>query len=134
MTTTPTLEVYLQPEQLKAALRKDATVGLTSNPKWLPPKYFYDARGSELFEQITALPEYFPTRTERELLRRYSGEIADVAAPEILVELGSGSSEKTRLLLGAARGTEASIRTYLRTCRCPRSRVRRSRSAWSSRI
>ena len=112
MTTTPTLEVYLQPEQLKAALRKDATVGLTSNPKWLPPKYFYDARGSELFEQITALPEYFPTRTERELLRRYSGEIAEVAAPEILVELGSGSSEKTRLLLGA--GTRhGSLHTYV---------------------
>ncbi len=134
MTTTPTLEVYLQPEQLRAALRKDATVGLTSNPKWLPPKYFYDARGSELFEQITALPEYFPTRTERELLRRYSGEIAEVAAPEILVELGSGSSEKTRLLLGAGTRHGSSIRTYRRTCRCPRSRVRRSRSAWSSRI
>ncbi|MFC9554360.1 L-histidine N(alpha)-methyltransferase [Rhodococcus sp. NPDC056960] len=112
MTTTPTLDVYLQPEQLKAALRKDATVGLTSNPKWLPPKYFYDARGSELFEQITALPEYFPTRTERELLRRYSGEIAEVAAPEILVELGSGSSEKTRLLLEA--GTRhGSLHTYV---------------------
>jgi L-histidine N-alpha-methyltransferase len=112
MTTAPTLEVYLEPDQLKDALRKDATVGLTSNPKWLPPKWFYDARGSELFEQITALPEYFPTRTERELLRQRSGEIAEVAAPEILVELGSGSSEKTRLLLeaGTRHGT---LHTYV---------------------
>ena len=54
--------------QLSEALRDDARVGLTSTPKWLPPKWFYDARGSELFEQITALPEYYPTRTERALL------------------------------------------------------------------
>ncbi|WP_072689497.1 L-histidine N(alpha)-methyltransferase [Rhodococcus marinonascens] len=112
MTTTPPLDVYLQPEQLRAALRKDAGAGLTSNPKWLPPKYFYDAHGSELFEQITELPEYFPTRTERELLRRFSGEIADVASPEILVELGSGSSEKTRLLLDAGTG-HGTLHTYV---------------------
>lgn len=99
--TTETLEVYLTPEQLSAALREDALRGLTADPKWLPPKWFYDARGSELFEQITALPEYYPTRTERELLRRYSGEIALAADAEVLVELGSGSSEKTRLLLSA---------------------------------
>ncbi|MFZ2176428.1 MAG: L-histidine N(alpha)-methyltransferase [Rhodococcus sp. (in: high G+C Gram-positive bacteria)] len=112
MTTTPTLEVYLHPDQLKEALRRDASEGLTASPKWLSPKWFYDARGSELFEQITALPEYFPTRTERELLRRRSGEIAEVASPEILVELGSGSSEKTRLLLGA--GTRhGTLHTYV---------------------
>ncbi|MGH3909878.1 MAG: L-histidine N(alpha)-methyltransferase, partial [Pseudonocardiaceae bacterium] len=69
--------------------------------KWLPPKWFYDARGSELFEQITTLPEYYPTRTERELLRRSAGDIARLAAADTLVELGSGSSEKTRLLLDA---------------------------------
>lgn len=98
----PTLEVFLKPHQMADALREDALAGLMSSPKCLPPKWFYDARGSELFEQITTLPEYFPTRTERELLRRYSAEIAAAARPEILVELGSGSSEKTRLLLGAS--------------------------------
>ncbi|AOW91865.1 dimethylhistidine N-methyltransferase [Rhodococcus sp. WMMA185] len=112
MTRTPSLDVHLQPDQLKAALRKDAEAGLTSSPKWLPPKYFYDARGSELYEQITVLPEYYPTRTERELLRRFARDIAAAASPEILVELGSGSSEKTRLLLdaGVAHG---SLHTYV---------------------
>lgn len=78
----------------------------------LSPKWFYDARGSELFEEITALPEYYPTRTERGLLARYADEIAALTEPEILIELGSGSSEKTRLLLDAmtARGT---LRTYV---------------------
>ncbi|MGW0172782.1 L-histidine N(alpha)-methyltransferase [Rhodococcus sp. NPDC003322] len=103
----PTIEVHLSPEQLDENLRVDARIGLTSVPKWLPPKWFYDARGSRLFEQITRLPEYYPTRTERELLRASAGHIAEATSAEILVELGSGSSEKTRLLLDAlaARGT-----------------------------
>lgn len=105
--TAPTLEIHLSEEQMTEALRTDARVGLTASPKWLPPKWFYDARGSELFEQITELPEYYPTRTERELLRASAAEIAAVSAPQILVELGSGSSDKTRLLLDAmtAHGT-----------------------------
>lgn len=108
----PTLDVYLKPDQLADALRSDVRAGLCAHPKWLPPKWFYDARGSELFERITALPEYYPTRTERELLSRYAGEIVALARPEILVELGSGSSEKTRLLLGA--GTElGTLHTYV---------------------
>ena len=77
--------------------------GLTATPKWLPPKWFYDARGSELFEDITRLEEYYPTRAEREILQRYAGEIASRSAAHTLVELGSGSSEKTRLLLDALR-------------------------------
>ncbi|SEL11297.1 MULTISPECIES: L-histidine N(alpha)-methyltransferase [Rhodococcus] len=97
----PTLEIHLAPEQLLGSLREDALIGLTSTPKWLPPKWFYDARGSELFEEITRLPEYFPTRTERELLRASAADIAEATSAQILVELGSGSSEKTRLLLGA---------------------------------
>lgn len=103
----PTLEVHITPEQLNAALRADAERGLTATPKWLPPKWFYDARGSELFERITRLPEYYPTRTERALLEEHAREIAAVAMPQILVELGSGSSEKSRLLLHelGARGT-----------------------------
>ncbi|MFH9657410.1 L-histidine N(alpha)-methyltransferase [Streptomyces sp. NPDC017248] len=84
-----------------AALRADVLGGLTATPKWLPPKWFYDARGSELFEQITELPEYYPTRAEREILAARSGEIAAAGGARTLVELGSGSSEKTRYLLDA---------------------------------
>ncbi|GAA0650002.1 L-histidine N(alpha)-methyltransferase [Streptomyces thermocarboxydovorans] len=84
-----------------AALRSDVLRGLTSDPKTLPPKWFYDAHGSELFEKITRLPEYYPTRAEREILSARAGEIAAAAGARTLVELGSGSSEKTRHLLGA---------------------------------
>ncbi|WEO93921.1 L-histidine N(alpha)-methyltransferase [Streptomyces sp. FXJ1.172] len=84
-----------------AALRADVLHGLTVRPKWLPPKWFYDARGSELFERITELPEYYPTRAEREILATRSGEIAAASGARTLVELGSGSSEKTRYLLDA---------------------------------
>src|SRR5690606_23456455 len=84
-----------------AALRADVLHGLTGDPRTLPPKWFYDAHGSELFEKITRLPEYYPTRAEREILSARAGEIAAAAGARTLVELGSGSSEKTRLLLGA---------------------------------
>lgn len=99
--TEPTIEVHLTREDLDTALRVEARIGLTSDPKWLPPKWFYDARGSELFDRITRLPEYYPTRTERELLRATAAGIAAASSARTLVELGSGSSEKTRLLLGA---------------------------------
>ncbi|MFE6132981.1 L-histidine N(alpha)-methyltransferase [Streptomyces sp. NPDC056437] len=82
-----------------AALRGDVLNGLTRTPKTLPPKWFYDARGSELFEEITRLPEYYPTRAEREILIDRSAEIATATKARTLVELGSGSSEKTRHLL-----------------------------------
>ncbi|MET9920316.1 L-histidine N(alpha)-methyltransferase [Streptomyces sp. NPDC006435] len=84
-----------------AALRADVLHGLTRCPKTLPPKWFYDARGSELFEEITRLPEYYPTRAEREILVDRSGEIAGASGARTLIELGSGSSEKTRHLLDA---------------------------------
>ncbi|QLY32581.1 L-histidine N(alpha)-methyltransferase [Nocardia huaxiensis] len=96
-----TFEIHLTDEDLTAALRGDVQAGLTASPKSLPPKWFYDARGSELFEKITELPEYYPTRTERALLERVVGEIAQVAQAEVLVELGAGSAAKTRLLLDA---------------------------------
>lgn len=99
--SVPVLDIHLSDTDAADALHHDARIGLSAAPKWLPPKWFYDARGSELFEQITALPEYYPTRTERELLRRSAGEIAGNAPVDTLVELGSGSSEKTRLLLDA---------------------------------
>lgn len=82
-----------------AALRADVLAGLTGTPKTLPPKWFYDARGSELFDEITTLPEYYPTRAEREILLARSAEIAAATGARTLVELGSGSSDKTRHLL-----------------------------------
>lgn len=75
--------------------------GLTSEPKWLSPKWLYDERGSELFDQITRLDEYYPTRREREILIARADEIVAAAGADTLVELGSGTSEKTRLLLDA---------------------------------
>jgi L-histidine Nalpha-methyltransferase len=98
-----TMTWQLPPDASGAALRTDVLAGLTADPKWLPPKWFYDARGSELFEEITRLPEYYPTRAEREILGRRSADIAAVTGARTLVELGSGSSEKTRLLLDALR-------------------------------
>lgn len=102
--TAPTLDIHISAEDLQSALRADAERGLTASPKWLPPKWFYDARGSELFERITALPEYYPTRTERALLAAHADEIARQTGMQTLIELGSGSSEKTRLLLTAGLG------------------------------
>src|SRR5215470_5978928 len=85
------------------SLRADVLAGLTATPKSLPPKWFYDERGSELFEKITRLDEYYPTRAEREILAAASDEIAATTKAVTLVELGSGSADKTRLLLDALR-------------------------------
>ena len=86
-----------------AELRADVLAGLTATPKTLPPRWFYDERGSELFDRITRLPEYYPTRAERAILEARAGEIAAASRADVLVELGSGTSEKTRLLLTALR-------------------------------
>ncbi|MEU5899409.1 MULTISPECIES: L-histidine N(alpha)-methyltransferase [Streptomyces] len=92
-----------------AALRADVLQGLTRTPKTLPPKWFYDARGSALFEEITTLPEYYPTRAEREILVARADRIAEITQARTLIELGSGSSEKTRHLIDAM----AYLRTYV---------------------
>ncbi|WP_411113546.1 L-histidine N(alpha)-methyltransferase [Streptomyces sp. 029-5] len=92
-----------------AALRADVLQGLTRTPKVLPPKWFYDSRGSELFEEITRLPEYYPTRAEREILLARAPEIAAATGARTLVELGSGSSEKTRHLLDALTGLHSYV-------------------------
>ncbi len=82
------------------ALLKDALAGLTAIPKTLPSKWFYDSIGSDLFEQITALPEYYPTRTEISILTDNASRLATYVRPGgALVELGSGASVKTRILL-----------------------------------
>ncbi|MER8037685.1 L-histidine N(alpha)-methyltransferase [Streptomyces hydrogenans] len=91
----------LAPDAAAADLRADVLQGLTRSPKELPPKWFYDARGSELFDAITRLPEYYPTRAEREILIARAPEIAAATGARTLVELGSGSSEKTRFLIDA---------------------------------
>ena len=95
------VDVYLTPEDRLEAMREDVRVGLTSTPKELPPKWFYDERGSELFEEITRLPEYYLTDRERVILAEHAGDVALLTAANTLVEPGSGSSEKTRLLLDA---------------------------------
>ena len=96
-----TIDIHLGPADLEAALRRDVLGGLTASPKHLPPKWHYDERGSALFDAITRLPEYYLTRCERSILDAHAGDIADAARADTLIELGSGTSEKTRLLLSA---------------------------------
>ena len=96
-----TVDVYLRPADLRRALVTDVKAGLSHSPKELSPKWLYDERGSNLFDQITRLPEYYPTRREREILLARAAEIASLSGADTLVELGSGSSEKTRILLSA---------------------------------
>jgi L-histidine Nalpha-methyltransferase len=98
---TVRVDVHLAPTDLHDALTTDARRGLTASPKDLPPKWFYDDRGSQLFDEITRLDEYYPTRAERSILEARADEIAAVSGADTLIELGSGTSEKTRLLLDA---------------------------------
>ncbi|MBW3555429.1 MAG: L-histidine N(alpha)-methyltransferase [Actinobacteria bacterium] len=104
-TTGLTVEVLLTPEDLRESLLADARRGLTARPKSLSPVWFYDEHGSALFDEITRLPEYYLTRAERGLLEAHAAEIAAAAGADTLVELGSGTSDKTRLLLDAMTAT-----------------------------
>jgi len=89
---------------------RDVLVGLSGRPKRLSPKYFYDEEGSRLFEAITALPEYYPTRTELSILREHAADIAQLIPPKsALIEFGSGSTRKVRILLDAAPQIEAYV-------------------------
>ncbi|MBK5219986.1 MAG: L-histidine N(alpha)-methyltransferase [Thermoleophilia bacterium] len=106
------IEVHLDADAA-AAMAEDVRAGLSASPKELSPKYFYDERGSQLFERITELPEYYPTRREREVLAGRSAEIVAAAGgPGTLVELGSGSASKTRHLLSAMRDA-GRLETYV---------------------
>lgn len=88
------------PHEADSSLIDDVIAGLSAHPKRLSPKYFYDAAGSELFEQITQQPEYYPTRSEMEILGQHAGEIAELIPDNAaLIEFGSGSTRKARLLL-----------------------------------
>jgi iron(II)-dependent oxidoreductase len=97
---------------VRDTLADDVREGLMGELKQLPPKYFYDERGSELFDRITTLPEYYPTRAEREILNRRAPEIVRDSRAAELVELGSGSASKTRALLYAMAG-EGTLRRYV---------------------
>ena len=110
--TDLSLDNYLAADAADAALRRDVRDGLTQQPKTLPPKWFYDAVGSDLFDQITRLPEYSPTRAEAQILAARAGEIATASGADTLVELGSGTSEKTRALLDALR-EQGSLRRFI---------------------
>jgi L-histidine N-alpha-methyltransferase len=101
----------------------DVRDGLTREVKELPPKYFYDSRGSVLFDRITELPEYYPTRCERTILNRRAPEIVGITAARELVELGSGSASKTRALLYAMAGA-GTLERYV-PVDCSRSVVER---------
>jgi L-histidine Nalpha-methyltransferase len=99
-----TIDVHLPPGGPLSGMAADVRAGLTKPFKELSPRYFYDERGSELFERITELPEYYPTRCERRILELHAPEVcAASGGPATLIELGSGSANKTRLLLDAMR-------------------------------
>ena len=109
---TYTIDVRVTPDEVRRRMRADAIAGLIGDPKSIPPVWFYDERGSQLFEDITRLPEYYPTRAERHLLERYAPTIAELSKADTLVELGAGSCEKTRVLLDALRNF-GTLRTYV---------------------
>jgi L-histidine N-alpha-methyltransferase len=107
MTTVipPTIDIHLSSHDLRGAMERDVRTGLTAEPKTLPPVYFYDDRGSRLFDQITRLPEYYPTRSERSILDAHAKDIAERSEADTLVELGAGTCEKSRVLLDAMQST-----------------------------
>jgi L-histidine N-alpha-methyltransferase len=109
---TTVIDTFLTPDDLDKALRRDVADGLRAMPKTLPPKWFYDEYGSELFERITRLEEFYPTRRERAILTVRAAEIAAYTQARTLLELGAGSGEKTRLLLDALK-TGGTLRAYV---------------------
>jgi L-histidine N-alpha-methyltransferase len=96
-----TIDVHLSPDEVRRQMRSDALAGLQAQEKSIPPVWFYDERGSTLFEEITQLPEYYPTRAERALLEAHASSIAEMSKADTLVELGAGACDKTRVLLTA---------------------------------
>lgn len=101
MTDRLTVDVHLDPADLEQALCADVLAGLGERPYSLPPKWFYDAAGSELFDRITTLEEYYPTEAERAALQQCAERIVRISGADTVMELGSGSSDKTRVLLDA---------------------------------
>lgn len=114
MSTTrePIVSVLLDADWAAASLVDDVRRGLADQPRTLPPKWLYDDRGSDLFDQITRLPEYYPTESERGLLNAHAAEIVSTSRADTLVELGSGTSDKTRTLLDAF-STQGVLRRFV---------------------
>jgi len=106
------VDIHLTADDLRRKLGDDVRLGMTGSPKSIPPVWFYDEMGSRLFEEITRLPEYYPTRVERRLLERHGPEIAEIVSADTLVELGAGACDKTRLLLDAMAG-HGHLRRYV---------------------
>jgi len=100
-----TIDVHLSADEVRSQMRTDALQGLQGDEKSIPPVWFYDERGSRLFEEITQLPEYYPTRAERALLEAHAPAIAELSKADTLVELGAGACDKTRVLLTALQET-----------------------------
>ncbi|HET9078278.1 MAG TPA: L-histidine N(alpha)-methyltransferase [Acidimicrobiales bacterium] len=101
MTRTLNVEVLVRPEDRRRAMEDDVRSGLTARPRWIPPVWFYDETGSRLFDEITRLPEYYLTRAERSILDTHAGDMVAASDADTLVEIGSGTSDKTRLILDA---------------------------------
>jgi dimethylhistidine N-methyltransferase len=99
--STVAVDVHLDPADWSTHLAEETRRGLVDTPPWTPPVWFYDEVGSKLFDEITRLPEYYPTRAEASILAAHARDIAAITGADTLVELGSGTSEKTRLLLEA---------------------------------
>jgi L-histidine Nalpha-methyltransferase len=107
-----TVEVHLPSDWAAGELRHDVHRALTTQPRVLSPKWLYDQRGSELFDAITRLPDYYQTEAERHILRRRARHIAELTRADTVVELGSGTSDKTRTLLDAF-GSTGQLRRFV---------------------
>jgi len=101
MSAAPQIDVHLGPDWWRATLEAEIRQALLATPRSIPAKWLYDERGSQLFDEITRLDEYYPFRAEREILRDHSAAITAASKADTLVELGSGTSEKSRVLLDA---------------------------------
>ncbi|MGL4744019.1 MAG: L-histidine N(alpha)-methyltransferase, partial [Dermatophilaceae bacterium] len=112
----PRVQVLLEPDWASGSFVDDVRRGLGGRPRRLPPKWLYDDVGAVLFDQITRLPEYYPTEAERAIVATRAAEIAEVCDASTLVELGSGTSDKTRALLDAFRSpgrSHGSLRRFV---------------------
>src|ERR1700712_3642528 len=110
--TNLSLANHLAADYAAQALRHDVAHGLSQTPKTLPPKWFYDATGSDLFDQITRLPEYYPTRAEASILSQQAAVIVAASGADTPVERRSGTSEKSRMLLDAFRD-QGTLRRFI---------------------
>ena len=133
-----TIDVHLSPEEVRKQMRSDAVAGLQGEEKSIPAVWFYDERGSRLFEVITQLPEYYPTRAERALLEQNAAAIAELSKSDTLVELGAGACDEDARAADRPPGRRhaVEVRALRRERRIPAGtpprRCRRSSTHWTS--